>query len=136
MKVTDLRIGNVIEYYIEETQTWEKNVVDAEDLVMFEKDEKYFLKQYRPVGLGSKRLSRMIEYNYILLNGKNHECFLDKREDAFISVFCDPFEKDKFTAFLEYGYKCTDMIKQIRYLHELQNLVFVLTGKEMEVVYE
>lgn len=136
MKATDLRIGNIVEYYIEDSQTWERNIIDAQDLMVFEEKPDSFLKHHRPVLLSSERLSKMMYDDFVSFGDEKYKCFLDSTKNMFISVLFDPFEEDRFNVFLEYSNNQVIMLNPIKYLHELQNLVFALTGKEMEVVYE
>ena len=135
MKATDLRIGNIVEYYIEDSQTWERNIIDTQDLIIFEQHPEYF-KHYRPVLLSSERLSKMMYNDFVSFGDEKYKCFLDSARNKFISVLADPFEADRFNVFIEYCNQRAFMLNPIKYLHELQNLVFALTGKEMEVVYE
>ena len=136
MKITDLRIANIVEHYIEDSQTWEMSIVNAQDLVFFEQHPECFLEHHRPVLLSSERLSKMMYDDFVSFGDEKYKCFLDSTRNKFISVLFDPFEEDRFNVFLEYSNNQVIMLNPIKYLHELQNVVFVLAGKEIEVVYE
>ena len=133
MKATDLRIGNIVEYYIEDSQTWERNIIDAQDLMVFEEKPDSFLKHHRPILLSSERLSKMKAQNGDILFDGNDFIRINESLDFSVELLSGEYLPNIYYASYDSDY---NFLSPIKYLHELQNIVFALTGKEMEVVYE
>ena len=110
MKTQELRIGNLVNYKIiddlDERKEWyEVSEIDAEDLLIMDDD-------YQPIPLTDEWLFKFgvlknNEYPYKFLNG-----YIKIRNGLFF-----------------YKYHLLDI--ELKYVHQLQNLYFSLTGEEL-----
>ena len=127
MTANELRIGNYFEYRIqdkfdERKDWWELSKIDPEDLSILLNNIDY---DYRPIELTEEWLIKFgfqkrtkvrdsVQY-YIGLNPITHDWLFDimwlKGSDA-------PFYRNGF--------------HKIKYVHQLQNLYFALTGEELK----
>ena len=128
----ELRIGNALEYFVEDSlaeSEWILNIVDADDIVLACKDE-YFNKYYRPIPLTPEILEKC-GFEKGTTEWYSKKYFTDLNEVAEVmelqinlkSFRCSVFDTD-----LE---GCAMTAKRIKYLHQLQNLHFALTGEEL-----
>jgi hypothetical protein len=129
MKANELRIGNLFEYHIDDEQgnEWIISEIDPTDLV----DMSLYPDDYRPLKLTTELLERLgftpfreikqeeytikISPNYRLLilgSHKNEPVHLIERKSGGWRFIVTPIAK-------------------ITYAHQLQNLYFALTGKEL-----
>ena len=103
MKATELRIGN---YYL-------AFGVDLKQVETLTKDK--ILIDFTPIPLTEEWLLKLGFYKY---KGNNSDCFLNGFETA-----CN------MTMLFWKG----NQIKNIKYVHQLQNLYFALTGEELTI---
>ena len=121
LKESDLRIGNFIKV-ISSTKTFDSFITQAKGYDIVRIEEKSFNHwNYEPVVLneewilkfGFKRIEGNCERNYT--NGVFH-------------VFINSLNEVNFNFFPNF-----EWYKKIKYVHELQNLYFALTGSELTV---
>lgn len=130
IKPNELRIGNALEYFVEDSlaeSEWILNIVDADDIALACKDE-YFNKYYRPIPLtpeilekcGFEKIESQKQYGWYISIGNRELCWCYA---DYISLEFKVGQLDDFG----------DTIKDIncKYLHQLQNLYFALTGEEL-----
>jgi len=129
MKANVLRIGNHIEYYMEDSQDerqkwWELDVVDAETILHFQSypDD----TDYRPIPLTEEWLIKFgfekDDTGVDMFDQDYHEWY--QKEFPIIGVLCQSSDK-------EYLFdENTDKLR-IKYVHQLQNLYFALTSEEL-----
>lgn len=116
MKVNELRIGNLIEYNTDEG--WELNKVDAIDL-MGDIGE-YF----RPIPLTKGWLLKFgakgtIDLYWLSLTNLKAEIHFEIYPKEIISIIKSQF--------------CELILDEVKYIHQLQNLYFALTGYELKL---
>lgn len=108
IQANELRVGSILNYYIDEENEWIPTTLDWQDIKWISEDPKGFNEVHKPVEL-------------------TEEVLLDCRIKA--SVFKSNFSKDVGGFFVWVsGYK---IYRQ--HLHQLQNLYISLTGEELEV---
>jgi len=136
MEANELRIGNYCEYYIEDKMEksdpgfWVKNKIDLQDIECCLNNKEHFDKFYRAMPLTDELLEKC---GFEFINSNNNYGWIkncDNRQlcwchSDFISIEFKPSQFDEF------GDTIFD-IKAI-YLHQLQNLIFALTGTELEI---
>jgi hypothetical protein len=119
MKSTDLRIGNLIEYHVFDEldnpqSQWVENLVDLDDLEAIDGSE-----NYRPMEITKDILNRFgFEADgpgWYWLNEENRLTTVGFAYGMDNNIF--EFEGLEIT---------------MQYVHQLQNLYFALTGKELE----
>lgn len=133
IQARDLRLGNAFEYLIEdkiEGNQWILNIIDAEDISTSVYHPETFSKHYRPIHLTPEILEKCgFELDHanscyevgVYRNGKGNGLSIEN-------------EISKKTVIVkQHGAFNTSMIihNSIRYLHQLQNLYFALTGEEL-----
>lgn len=122
MKAHELRIGNLYRYRItdeiDERKSWyELSVIDAEDIVTLEKypdDE-----DFAPIELTPEILERGGFRNNGAVYSKGDNCVISL-DLSWVGIYSERMGDD-------IQYDCP------KYLHLLQNLVFAVTGKELDV---
>lgn len=132
IKANELRVGNLLEYHVnEEGMTWEPTAIDHQDIAWCTTDEDNFNKVHRPIPLTEDwllklgfevRESSTCKEWYIGMNEITHDwlfsiTWLDRPE--LINAPNAPFYRNGRHA--------------LRFVHQLQNLYFALTGKELEI---
>lgn len=127
MKNTELRIGNLVYYHIVDEKDNPPeydslNVIDAIDLQIIESDE-----SYKPIPLTEEWL---LKFGFDKIKNPNNTpswiWLKDKR------IFLYEFFENRKLSFDLFIYN--DWLKRENiYVHELQNLYFALTGKELEI---
>lgn len=139
MKVNDLRIGNWIKYEDKLVQ-----VVQLSSLmILCQRDENQFLvncapEVFQPIELtedilmkiGFKKERQLISYLFYL----DYE--IDKNNIIWVKYIIYPKDPSLLRIITSQSgnYECFEFIKRgIRYLHELQNAYYLLTGEELEV---
>jgi hypothetical protein len=122
MKATDLRIGNLYEYFIldrndERKEWWEVSVCDAQDLVYLEKNPDD--KDYRPIPLTQEWLM-IFEFKKEGNNFVKNNLGIGISKYSVSIVVIDIIDGSIIPIYTE-----------IKYVHQLQNLYFALTGSEL-----
>jgi hypothetical protein len=116
MKATELRIGNLVNYDTAEGDVL-PNVIDWQDLKWLSEDEQGFNLVHNPIPL-------------------TEEWFLNLRFISFKRGHLY-YENNGFCILYAYGkfhYSPSQSItigREIKYIHELQNWCFLLTGEEL-----
>lgn len=115
----ELRIGNYVEYRIQDElddrkEWWELSIIDSTDLQIL---ESRIDDDYRAIPLTEEIL---LKFGYI----GNEPVFSEKS-----TIFTFGIHKiwKPFNIFLDEYYRF-----EIKYLHQLQNLYFALTGEELK----
>jgi hypothetical protein len=117
LKASELRIGNLIEYYVfdelgKPQEEWVASYVDTDDLKWLNENEGD--ENYRPMRLTDDLLKRF-GFNHSIVHGNNF-WLLGK-----ILIFEDKKGQFEWSAGLP-----------IKSVHHLQNFYFALTGKELK----
>lgn len=131
MKASDLRVGNVLEYYIEDEMDerkawWEPTIIDAEDILHCSKNEKQFNDYHRPIPLNEGILLKKLGFTL-------HEVAYNIISKDNLMIH---FRGGKpFLVWVNYGHThlYCEQIKELNYLHELQNVFYVLNSKELNI---
>jgi hypothetical protein len=124
MEANELRLGNLCEYFIQdnvEKDYWVKNKIDIQDLELCLKEKEYFNKLYQPIPLTPEILEKC---------GFYFEKHWYKRIANLDFFICSLGNMDEFYL-LQFG-SC-GIMPPCKYLHQLQNLYFALTGEELTV---
>ena len=133
MKATELRIGNLIEYKIEDKlderkEWWEVSKVDFQDLTWLDSnpEDAYF----RPIKITEEWL---LKFGFEDITGVDYILHIDV-DFKLILIPADAFypQIDKAD---DVGWGSISLNK-IEYIHQLQNLYFTLTGEELTQVSE
>ena len=122
---TDLRIGNHLKYFIgEEGIDWDATKIDVQDLQWCEEKNENFNEVHKGIELTTTILvmSGFTEDNHKRLE------FIEM-PDGFYPMYAQlpelSSEEEQRVA-----------LNRIKYVHELENLFFVLTGKELNINLE
>ncbi|HDY88852.1 MAG TPA: hypothetical protein ENH82_12170 [bacterium] len=121
MKATELRIGNYVYYHGTNGPTHNIYKIDGIDISLME-SKKGYLKLHTPIQL-TEQWVKDFEYVIEFQDEDSNNVFklgnlkvVIKKEVIYFGIWNVPFEKFK---------------KKIKYVHQLQNLYFVLTEKEL-----
>lgn len=120
IKPNELRIGNLIEYLVEDDfhgNEWMFNKVDSEDILMCVKDNDYFNRFYRPIPITPEILGKcpqVTDFNEIVL-----------KDSYGNNVYAQYDFGDMDFRIGKSWYRC-------EYLHHLQNIFFDLSGEELK----
>ena len=126
MEANELRIGNYCEYYIEDKMEksdpgfWVNNKIDLQDIECCLNNKEHFDKFYRAMPLTEEILEKC---------GFSFEKHWRKRIANLDFFICSLGNMDEFYL-LQFG-SC-GIMPPCKYLHQLQNLYFALTGTELE----
>jgi hypothetical protein len=120
INANELRIGNLVEYKItdkfdERKEWWEVSKIDADDIHWLSKVDTND-DDFRAIPLTEE---------WLLKCGFVENCYQDRFENKFIHVQCNKI-RGKTELWIE-------NIPHIKYLHQLQNLYFALTGEELQI---
>ena len=112
MKASELRIGNLVEYQIndeleEPKNFWVENVIDAEDLSYID-----ISQNFRPIQLTDEWLLKF-----------GFKCHVVYENKMWLNESIILFEKENSGYELSWG-------RHIKYVHELQNIHYAFTGIE------
>ena len=123
---TDLRIGNLYEYFISDKnddrkEWWEAVVCDAQDLVYLEKNPND--RDFRLLLL-TKEWFDKLGMTYYSLPTKS-----DRKIGYYTIKYGNRFKINSSDG----KYYFLNFRKEIKYVHELQNLYFSLTGHELTI---
>lgn len=115
MKANELRIGNYHLYHIvdkcADPQEWDEICqIDAEDLVYLAKNKGH---NYKPIPITEEWL---LKFGFHKIN----ESYI---KNAFLFTNCNSIYK--------FLYKLSIIENELKYVHQLQNLYFALTGEEL-----
>ena len=133
MKATELRIGNLIEYKIEDEleerkEWWEVSKVDFQDLTWLDSNPED--DDFRPIKITEEWL---LKFGFEDITGVDYILHIDV-DFKLILIPADAFypQIDKAD---DVGWSSISLNK-IEYIHQLQNLYFALTGEELTQVSE
>ena len=120
INANELRIGNLVEYKItdkfdERKEWWEVSKIDADDIHWLSKVDTND-DDFRAIPLTEE---------WLLKCGFVENCYQDRFENKFIHVECNKI-RGKTELWIE-------NIPHIKYIHQLQNLYFALTGEELQI---
>ena len=114
IQVNELRIGNKLEYLTSEKELVEATV-DWQDLKWISEDPKGFNLVHKPITLTEEIL---LKCGFVY-------------DDEFGLFSLHPITLYKQDGIFWYGLLFDNI--EIKYLHQLQNLYFALTGEELEI---
>lgn len=146
MKATELRIGNIVQYLckdeLDERKEWyEPNIIDWNDLKVLSEREKRLLKlpppnkvvkpDYIPISLTEDifikhGFTKDTTNSTIWIDIQTHYLEFREADGYFYPRYCQYGELSSESE------QCVAM-NRISSLHELQNLFYALTGKELEI---
>lgn len=127
----ELRIGNTLQYYIgEEGCEWDETTIDWQDLKWCTEKNENFNQVHKPISLSEEWLKgfgfeKAIGYIRETFDEKSLELAFNT-DTAEVQWYCfyrnvNPGMNDDYVA----------LRKNLKYVHELQNLYFALTGEEL-----
>ena len=129
MEANELRIGNLIEYRIQDDlddrkDWWEVSKIDATDLCILESNIDY---DFRPIPLTEEWLlkfgfNKEYQKGYIGIDVCNSDF-----------VLTEPLKMGEWQTNYTFQFETGSVpkFKEIKYVHQLQNLYFALTGEEL-----
>lgn len=121
MKANELRIGNYLQYYIgEDGYEWQPSGIDHHDIVWCVEDNDDFNKSYRPIPITEE---------WLLKFGFEKITAWYRKWLHAINLMINVGHGQTIAGLYEFK---NIPIKQVSYVHELQNLYFALTGEELE----
>lgn len=134
MKASELRIGNLTEYFIkdnldERKEWWEVNTLDINDISDIDRLG-FELAGYRPIPITEECL---LKFGFVI---RNKHYSLNYGGESMRYAFFD-IPRNKFILYFhgKFGFNCEEGRKNedycIVYVHQLQNLYFALTGTEL-----
>lgn len=134
MKAHELRLGNYYEYrvidQVANTDTWELTTIDIDDLKWLLKNPDYSM--YRPIEITDEWLNKI---GAIGVGG--YECYIPAGTNENGKVhYSLALQKKLITKTFYVSNFKSQLQKKIKYLHELQNLNFALTGQELTLNIE
>lgn len=117
INANELRLGNALEYLVEDcvdnSSEWMLNIVDAADIVDAASNESIFNKYYQPIPITPEILEKC---------GFVRNSLMDSYELGKYSV--------RYSMMYYEGHEVSEL-NTCKYLHQLQNLYFALTGEEL-----
>lgn len=129
IKATDLRVGNKLEYFInEEGIEWDETTVDAQDILWCQDKEETFNKVHRAIKLTEERLIKL-GFERVVLEFPNMTIV---RYNAPKRTF---FLTEQFGfQLLLYNDREEEITIQVDEVHVLQNVYHAVTGRELEIL--
>jgi hypothetical protein len=132
MKANELRVGNWVKF---EGNFYQINSINDNDTVelmgggYWHLPGRYHIRYIKPIKLTEKWL---INANMKLVGKFSNQRYLRVKKHKFdiSQITFSPVER---LVRLESGYKESILIPHIKYVHQLQNLYFALTGKELKL---
>lgn len=144
MKAHELRIGNLLNYQTADKDFFLVTRIDWQDLKSISKDEKAGNISYSPIPLTEEWL---LKFGFTS-EGEGCEGWLDLKNEIENNkvqlrtwINFEYFQEDNGTAFFMLenydGDDHTTIIpRKFKYVHQLQNLYFALTGEELTIKTE
>lgn len=134
LKCTDLRIGNLIDYFGDIIKVDTIDYFDGKERVggKTKDEDRVFDKPsyFDPIELTEEVLLK-------IGFGKRNDCYTLSNEYIFFVYYKDSFKQELLASVKRKGkyYYNTNELKNydIKYLHQLQNAYYCLTGEELEV---
>ena len=128
MKASELRIGNLIFTHKEEIIVVKG--IDTEGLILFKEDQNIFDFKCKPIPLTEEWL---INFGMEYTDGfsSSRRLYFNNHEYDLSQVTYN--EKEGLLRFSNGHPKGTSLIPHIKYVHQLQNLYFALTGEELTI---
>lgn len=131
IKATDLRIGNHLHYYIgEEGIDWDATKIDVQDLQWCENKNENFNEVHKGIELTTVILvmSGFTEDNngHFWIDLQTHYLEFIPMADGFYPTYV---QKPELSSQEEQRVS----LNRIKFVHELENLFFILTGKELNI---
>lgn len=141
MKVNELRIGNYVKFYdpINGTNIYKVyNIDDRGSVSRVSLNDKGQLASCTVKDIEPIELTGDILINIGFKKGYNEIYSKTIKDDFYEYSVSYQNIKDNKYSFVTYGYKNDELKRQIRldniqYLHELQNIFFSFTNKELEI---
>jgi len=123
MKASELRIGNLVNYDTAEGDVL-TNVIDWQDLKWLSEDKKGFNLVHNPI---------LLTEDWLLKFGFKYSLTLD---DFMFKDKNDIFEMQPYKkGFLNSVTWCdNEILQELKYVHQLQNLYFALTNEELTLI--
>lgn len=117
------RYGNLI-YYKSSEDKLLPNALDWQDFKWMEENPKSFWETFEPIPLNSKTFSATW---YV---PKNETCIDCEWAFPFPSYCYVPLQQDSNGI---HYYNCSGLYTEVKWFHELQNLYYSITGKELQI---
>lgn len=145
----DLKCNNYLQYYIgEEGCEWEFTKIDAQDILWCESKNENFNKVHKPIPIteewlknfgfqdanNTKEETKNPTLGYWLswhIEIEKEDIRIDKNKKDVTRYFITLAKWEKEECFI---YSRGYMNIRIKHVHQLQNLYFALTGKELQVL--
>lgn len=128
MKANQIRIGNHLKYRSEEDGKWRSIKITSIDIVICERNAELFNEARKPIKLNETILVR----SGFPRSPNGHFCIqigpglleLSPRSGGYLPAYkTEPLTTEEQTVFLH----------RLWYVHEFENLYFVLTGREISL---
>ena len=133
MKATELRLGN----WVEQPNDGVTRVTAVLNDLQIKTETGYVDKYCRPIPLTEEWLLKF-GFEKVVYDSEKHgyetEYYLEKKDVFF--VYCDDFSLGIYGSVRDYEGNSLAIIpphENINHVHQLQNLYFALTGKELEL---
>ena len=128
----ELRLGNALEYLVEDcvdnSSEWMLNIVDTADIVDAASNESIFNKYYRPIPLTPEILEKCgFKKELFEMSG----CEVWHVPNTLWRVARSYRDENEYKLWHERISPPTWNLKTLKYLHELQNIIFALTHEEL-----
>ncbi len=129
MKITDFRIGNLIHYFSE----GENSVISVNTgtLQWMQDDNKQFNMVHSPIDLTEEWL---VNFGFVIDDSQYGIAWNNGHE--WHSIYLVPYENGIASVIKTHGVGTERNIMnlcEIKYVHQLQNLYFALTGEELKI---
>lgn len=137
MKSNELRIGNKLGFYFQKNETSEKILIATNTVVSIYKNDfecngdfpenmKFTGATFEPINLNHEFLEKCLFLSFI----EKERTYKHKIYDIFLLETSN----NKYSLVTVHQlHWCAVSIKEIEYLHQLQNLYYSLTGEELEI---
>lgn len=119
IKLNELRTGNLLNYDTSEGETLPTKI-DWQDLKWLDEDPKGFNLVHTPIPLTEELIK-----DFGFANSKTQDKFFTKDNTVGISTADDKFR------FIQGNFVCQLVLRDLKYIHELQNIYYSLYGTEL-----